>query len=140
MVNQVQKSYARPEWFDRNPLPTAIGFHASGVAPHGNTVRATYTCPASRKAWISSIFFNVVRLTAAAPAGEVILQAEAPTAGVSAAIIVLGSNGVGDRASDGFGQSITLRAADIVRIITQDTSTGGTCRYDEDVAILEYDA
>lgn len=140
MVVGLSKSYARPQWFDRNPLPASIGFHASAVAPHGNTVRATYTVPASRKAWIASIFFNVVRLTVAAPAGEVILQAEAPTAGTSAAIIVLGSNGVGDRASDGFGQSITLLATQIVRVITQDTSTGGTCRYDEDVQITEYDA
>jgi hypothetical protein len=35
----------RPAWYDRSPVMVGASYNAPAIAPHGDTIRWTYTVP-----------------------------------------------------------------------------------------------
>jgi len=134
-------SKLRPAWYDRNPLNYQQAYNLS-TGPHIANERLTYTCPKGRVAFVELIDIEMVRLTVAAPVGEVhtyvTLTPTTPSYGTIARAIML-TNGVADRVPKQV-YGITLFAGEIISIYTVDNGTGGTVRYSGTMKIVEFDA
>lgn len=128
---------------DRNPLTVGVTSQVIGAAPHGATQRQLYTTPASRKALVSSLLNNVLRLTAAAPVGivESYWRINAPSAvNARATQIYSLANVVGDSINAPSNGQFNLLAAETLSLVTSDAGTGGTCTYTNAYILSEYDA
>lgn len=137
-------SSSRPSLEDRNPINTALAYSASGVAPHGVTVRATYTVPTGRKARVEDTEVFAFRDSVATTAGQQHAYFGLTPSGGSLTnfrrIITLG-NVVAttfDRANGYSG--MLLKAADAITITTSDASTAGSYTYDIGAKYTEGDA
>jgi len=141
MIGHVASS--RPDYFDRNPLAKDLGYSAAGIGPHGSTTRATYTVPAGKKAYLEVIAAHIRRQTAAAPVGLVrALFIYTPFGGSSwyPTLITLATNGVSDAAHGELSGLGLLAAGDLIRLLTEDLSTGGTVEYQGIIKAVEFDA
>lgn len=127
------------DWFERNGDNARVTYHTLGVAPHGDTQRASYTCPAGKKAQVS-IFMSIARATAAAPAALVRIGATLVGLGYVAHAQISNDNAVGARDSCNVAFAVILDAGDEISINTQDSSTGGTIDYLGTLLIREFDA
>ena len=138
-----QPAGARAEFYDRNPKTITLSYAVTGVAPHSNTQRATYTVPAGRKARVTTAKLTHLRTTAATTAGIVLAYAQLTPVGASAGILYLtqslnGAVGAGDELN-AQGQAVLL-AGDQIALYTADVSTGGTVNYDLYLHLTEFDA
>lgn len=134
---------ARPETYDRNPLAVTAVYEGSGLAPHGFTIRSTYTVPSGKKAWLDSLFTLVRRITVAAPAATV--QASVyydPVVGSNAYLgrALLWTNAVDDKDVVQLSPGSVMFAGDSINIATGDGSTGGTVDYNTYIKVTEFDA
>ena len=59
----VNAAGARAAWYDRHPLNVGIDYITDSVAPHGVTVRNTYTVPLNKKAFIGGLGVGGGRVT-----------------------------------------------------------------------------
>lgn len=142
-MRQYFSSSSRPSPADRNPATLGVTSQVVGTGPHGATQRQLYTCPASRKASVYSVMNNWMRVTAAAPVGVVESYWRLNAAGaVNARLtqIYTLQNAVGDFQNAPSNGSVTLLAAETISLVTQDSSTGGTCTYTNAYVLGEYDA
>lgn len=134
---------ARPQWYDRNVKNYSGLYNGVNVAPHAGTDRLTYTCPENKNARFYSIQLGIQRATAAAPVGRVLIYGTyTPYLGTPYGVYNLNlgiGNNVGDRA-DCVLPVIHLWNGDKFKWVTMDTSTGGTCCYQINYMIAEYDA
>jgi len=129
---------ARKEWYDRNPIIRSMDFTSVGVAPHGDTIRASWTVATGKKAFIVSVHAGVTRQTAATTAG--IFRAYVKVVGVRALDALESGNTVGDGGFGGVGYSGFAMAGDVIELHTADSSTGGTCAYSVGGSVVEFDA
>ncbi len=129
------------QFYDRNTLIRALAYQNSALAPHGITVRATYTVPAAKKAVITQIDFTWGRQTAAAPVGDVFLQATVTVNGVTAEIagLYVRDNTLFNWKNQNVPAQIWLNAGDIINLSTFDGSTGGTGYYVLGLVYVEFD-
>lgn len=111
-------------------------YQGIAVAPHGSTVRWTYTVPSGKAAHLEGYAGTILRNTAAAPVGLVQCQLYA---GASYFLFDLQQidNTVGGRSNATAGEAGYLKAGEALNALTIDQSTGGTntytiaCRYRE---------
>lgn len=133
---------ARPNYYDRQPTGILV-YYTNVVAPHGSTVRGTYTVPVGRVAFLELFFLNGYRNNAAAATGLVQAYVEfTPNGGVASRILQIqfftNTQYTGDRQqSPTFGQ---MKAGDNIRFSTFDGSTGGDCGYILAIKGVEFDA
>jgi hypothetical protein len=128
------------QFYGRNPDIKAIGGAFAGVAPHGPTIRATYTVPAGKRCVLTSLFTHIYRVTVAAPVGLFRVWGLVNLSGSDLWIcgVTSISNTVGF-----IGQSINpstlwLDTGDIIAFYTSDVGTGGTCDYFLTATMLEF--
>jgi hypothetical protein len=138
-----QTIIGRPAWYDRNPTHKLLSWGQLNVAPHGETVRWTYTVPAGKKAFVESVFAYLRRSAAATTVGRAAVVIWITPSGGSAAILIdveILTNNVGDSDRQGVGQSLILLPGDTIEARTVDISTGGTVNYSAAAKITEFDA
>lgn len=133
---------SRPDYFDRNPIIRWQQYVAAGIAPHGGTVRWTYTVPAGKKAYLENGFMQTRRDSVAAPAGQALASIRyTPNGGTIArfAATDVSTNAVGDKDAVVLGPLALLMVGDVVDSLTQDGSTGGVMTHIATAKITEFD-
>lgn len=134
---------ARPAYYDRNPITTMVSINLAVVAPHVLTLRASYTVPANKKAWLDSVWLHIVRSNAAAPAGPAEIRCNETTTVVGAQLatyVYHNNNTVGFDVTQNLANGGFLGTGDNIQVFTIDTSTGGSCDYDMAVKATQFDA
>ena len=128
-------------WYQTNFASIAYTYSGSSIAPHSFTDRATYTVPANRLFKIGNIFAFQIRATAATAAGLVstmiYLTRNSTTYNLNRVDFL--TNNVGDKEGLAAGEGTVFKAADVVKIATQDVSTGGTIHYRASFFGCEFD-
>jgi hypothetical protein len=138
MVQLIPPVTNRPPYYDRTPLAVTIFNTTTDTAPAGSTVRATYTVPTNRKAFVTHGTLQTIRVTAATTSARA--EEYAVLAGLIAAIASIENNAVGTQASIGFGSGYVVLAGQVVQLTTNDGSTAGTLTFVGALGILEFDA
>lgn len=131
------------QWYDRNPVSQGKSYSATGVAPHADTQRWTYTVPNGKKVMLETSLAQVVRITAAAPVGLAKAAVNLTPLSVTSVFttgVFHNKNGVGDSENAFMGCGAQLQAGEIIEARTQDGSTGGTMLYNIQVKLTEFDA
>jgi hypothetical protein len=129
---------ARQAYYDRTPASKTLFFNSNSVAPHSNTVRATYTTPTAKKAFITSGVFEMERSNVATTVGVTTLSSTA--AALTLVNLISIDNTLGSyRVASPSGGHI-LNAAEAVNIADADQSTGGAMDISEALGIVEFDA
>jgi hypothetical protein len=128
---QPSKALARPDYYDRDAIPQFITYQNT-VAPHGLTVRASYSPAFPFAAFIENMVARMTRVTAAAPAASMNLYADfVPFFGGTARIFWLFT--VDNTLFAGYtfnGNSFGYMAyGDTLTLSTGDASTGGTVSF-----------
>jgi len=137
---------AKPEWYDRNAINQTKKYIAVNVAPHGTTIRWTYTVPNYKKAWLDFIWFSIRRRTAATAlidyGGNVVYLFYTPKGGTGKVMfnIVLNDNTVDKEWKETISSNIALFEGDKIELITINEDTGGAMDYDVFAKITEFDA
>ncbi len=129
---------ARAAYYDRNSTTPNVSVIAQNVAPHAQLTRVTYTVPTARKAIITAITIETIRITAAAPVGNVNWLVNANGVTISSGESLDNTVGGNQRIATGCGQ-IAL-AGGVINVQDTDAGTGGTVDYFESVAVTEFDA
>ena len=112
-------------------------YDATGVSPHSETTRDTYTLSSTEYGYVENICIYVRRNTAATTAGTFGAKVQFLIGATD--IVLLGfahstSNTVGAYDKIQFAANLYLRPGDMIRITTFDTSSGGSCDYSVYVA------
>ena len=128
----------RLEWYDRNPQGVEQAYTAAGVAPHGFTVRFTYTVPTGKKFFLENAVGITVRKTAATTPGMAFCGVSARNYGVVEGQVR--TNNVGDLNSMNVGRTVIMVAGDQLKGDSQDASEGGTMDYEVYAHGIEFDA
>ena len=128
----------RLEWYDRNPSTDVLVYSASGVAPHAVTVRATYTVPTGKKAWLSLITQSIFRATAATVVGKVTTWIW--IAGAPASFLLHQDNTEAAKEHAITSAVAAVQSGQVVEIRTQDAGEGGTMDYVLSILYTEFDA
>ena len=128
----------RLEWYDRNPIMQQANYGPSLFGPHSETVRATYTVPTGKKAFLASMDLGAER------------HAASTTDGVWQIFIVAGAaevvrafsedSTVYARVHKSLSQAGIILAGQDISLRTSDVSTGGTVLYAGGWNIVEFDA
>lgn len=137
------QAMSRPEPSDRNGTAQTIVYGANGVTPHAQTVRASYTVPAGRKAVVEASFCQMYRDNVAAPVNIVTASLYYTKSGGAAQQVLNAFSGnntlwSGDHVYEGW--SLRLFAGDAITLYTSDASTGGTNTFNLFARATEYDA
>lgn len=124
-------------FFARNPSSEEAQFSQNNVAPHGDTLRATYTVPASRLAKIGFIQGFIFRRTVAGVIDNVEVVYQSDIRG-TLEMIKFRNNTLGatQRVSD---SGDFLESGEAITINTEDDSTGGAMDYDLIMSVTEFD-
>jgi len=134
---------ARPDYIDRRATTKTSIYSAGGIAPHGLTVRVTYTCPAGKKAYIENIFTQTFRETAATTTGATILLTRLTTADANAGTVLRThefQTATYVTINDHSNSVALMIAGDVLEGATQDTSTGGGVAITISLKYTEFDA
>lgn len=129
---------ASKQIYEKNAISESAEFTQNNVAPHGDTLRATYTVPNTKLAEIQMIELFVFRRSAGSSIGNVEIKVDSSIRG-RLATIIFRDNTVGAVSSQNFGKSLLLETGEIITISTEDDSTGGTLNYSINVGITEFD-
>lgn len=111
-------------------------------SPHTLTTRKTYTCGTNKVAILSAIAGELERITAASAVGLARIVVDWSDDGITFHNIFikkLRTNGVGDKVEFDFGCNVYLEEDQIIRVRTQDASTGGTVNFEAYPLIVEMD-
>ena len=137
----VNAASARADMYDRNATIVGLRYTAL-LSPHGATVRATYTVPAGKKAYIGFCIAYIKRWTAAFPQGF-------PRASCYVELLAGGSMNLVESVSpmtavdvdvNTFGNTgMFALPGDVITLLTEDNSTNGTVQYLLDAAIATFD-
>ena len=128
----------RLEWYDRNPIDQTVSYVGSNVAPHSLTVRASYTVPTGKKAFIGGAAVEVSRRTVATTIGDVL--AYVSFAGETSLNIFHRDNTEGTVERGSLNINGVMLAGASLTLNTQDTSEGGAMNYWISTVIMEFDA
>ncbi len=134
---------ARGFYYDRAAANKTLQFFSSAIAPHGLTVRATYTVPTGKKAYVDHYMLQHIRTTAQAALSfaDTYLR-YTPSGGaltyIGHTFIFNLSVGATDRiVGSGTGFMAT---GDVIDIATSDSGATGSIDYYMAVKIFEFDA
>ena len=128
----------RLEWYDRNPLSATIDYLGTAIAGHSVTVRATYTTPTGKKAFLGAASLQFLRVTAAGVLGQIHTYFFA--AGSMILMAQLLDNTAGAHLEREINLNAVLLDGESISFSTFDASTGGTVNYSLGAAIMEFDA
>lgn len=128
---------------DRVATPAHIFFGLDTFAPHGSTVRASYTVPTGFKAKINGCYvFIEIESPAAVPARRnVTVVIQSPGIG---GLSVMSRTFGQDQNADGavkegeLGFAYTLLTGEQIQLVTQDNSTGGFVSYFASAEVTQY--
>ena len=131
----------RRDWIDRNAVSVCKAYENLGLAPHGMTLRWTYTVTAGKKAILTYLFASLTRMTVAAPVGQAIVYISAIIngTGINPFSLPMMSNVVGENRQIVIPQCFLMYGADQISAYTFDTSTGGQCAYSVSAQFIEFD-
>jgi hypothetical protein len=131
-------------YYDRNPLSFTLGFIGQSIGPN-NIIRATYTVPASRKAFIETATLTEVFETVGDLAlgfAQAIVQVT-PSGGVAATVLFCHAEGfcpVRTHAQNSVGSSIELQPGDRLDLLTINAYTATLLAFVMSVKGTEFDA
>jgi len=128
----------RLEYYDRNPAPGLVSWTADGIAPHGATIRASYTVPTGKKALIVGGTAMMMRATAATTLGRARAYGATPTSIVFD--LFHKSNTVDSLQQVVSAVSYVIYAGITTSLVTADASTGGTIDYNVYLTYTEFSA
>ena len=133
---------ARSAYYDRNPVSIQLVFNEL-LNPHPQTLRASYTVPANRKAILeySDLMIGMypqLVTTLKRAWFSLSIQVSGGT-GVIASFVELYTQ-VPSHDRVVHSQGGTLNAGDNIALYSEDDSTGGQCYYIGYVKLLEFDA
>lgn len=134
---------ARPQFYDRSAATNVLAFDQGGVAPHGDTIRATYTVPVNKKAWMDTVFMRTERTGAAAPVAVVRVSCRYTPSGGSSVLlahILHRDNTLAIDRTSSLTAMGYLSTGDTVALHTSDSSTGGANDYTLAAKFTEFDA
>jgi len=134
---------ARPAAADRNGLTTTQSYGPQVVAPHGGTVRWSFTVAAGKKVSVLYTQVFVQRTTAATVDGVNRPSiAVTPSGGSLATLVSLPkvTNTVDNSQNFAIPTSLSLNAGDYVEASSFDLATGGTLTLFLAMNLLTYDA
>lgn len=138
-----QAQVVRENPIDRNMTPINDSFVSELVAPHGSTLRMTYTTPANRIAVLTSVEMEMVIKTAATTltANVMAFTIFDDTPAVQSQFTkYFTQNLVGETRNIRMSNQIILPAGYKIECRTQNGSTGGTVSYWMYLTGYEYDA
>jgi len=127
----------RLEWYDRNPQATQQGYYGV-IAPHADTVRATYTVPTGKKAMVTGVHGHIRRVTAATTVGLVTINFRRQATIYQ--VLQHVDNNVNSMKDVSMLQTTALSAGETLSESTEDLSTGGTMELRIGRHITEFDA
>ncbi|HYS77056.1 MAG TPA: hypothetical protein VEM38_13260 [Burkholderiales bacterium] len=134
----------RANYYDRGATTKQAGTLAANSAPHGQTIRWTYTVPTNRRLALEFIGTWQMRDTVAAPVGTwfTLIDYQPSGAGLAATLMIVQNlgNNINDRDTVYVGASMTLYPGDTLRGSDSDASTGGSTRQLPTFKGTEYDA
>ena len=133
---------SRAQYYDRAAEADSIEYNGEGVAPRATTERASYTVPANKKSIVSTLFLQLIRITAAAPGGRRDISITyTPNGGAQKNMINLRSfdNTVAAESVVGMSSNFVMYAGDELTIKTADGSTGGTSDFIGKIVYTEFD-
>ena len=127
-------------FYYRNPLSVVLSF--SGLyAPHGPTVRATYTVPAGRALRLHGVATYIIRVTAAGtPNGSAITFTAVGVGNVLVTDLFTTLNAINDRVQRELASEAWFGAGRVLQFTTNDNATGGTTVMTGQAHGTEYDA
>ena len=125
-------------FYDRNAKPLQFNYGASTVAPHTTETRFTYTVPKGKMAWIENCLARILRDGAATAEGLAIAHIQAR--GYRTVEAAIFAKTLGEKASMNVGHSILLYEGDVINGVTADVCGDGTCAYQLNVHLIEFDA
>lgn len=118
-----------------------LSYAAGLVAPHGFTVRVTYTVPADRVAIVEFARTMEIRDGATAtPARTNSGIQYTPNGGTATSVVVAryATGTLGDSKQDNLSHPLFMFAGDVLTLFSSDLSTGGTNAYDVTAVVLEF--
>ena len=130
----------RPQYYDRIIQTISISAANAGVAPHGGTVRATYTTPTGVRTHMDILSLAIARRSNATSEGLVENKfVFTPSGGSALAILrtVLDIN-AGVHADAHVGQAGIMVSGDKLELTDFDPSTGGSVSYSGATKLCEF--
>jgi hypothetical protein len=133
---------ARPAYYDRGAASINKAYGASGIAPHVNTTRFTYTVPAGRKCVVENICVSIYREGVASPIGQVFGYVVLFDGSTYCNLVNLytAANTVGATSTNIVGNGATVYAGEQIIGGTWDLGTGGTNDFRLNAKGTEYNA
>lgn len=128
----------RLTWYDRNGIDATIAYSGGAVAPHVVTLRATYTVPTGKKAFLGACCININRDAIATTLGLVF--AYLSFAGSQSLYVSHENNTVGHAERGSVNVNGVLLAGQTAQLSTGDGSTGGTMDLMISLVVMEFDA
>jgi len=129
-------------FYGRKPCSISAYYDVTN-APHAATVRASYVCPSDRYALVEVIQVEVIRMTAAAPAGlaSSFVRFWPRSQQLEHQIVAahLNTNVVGDRSGAHRIGPFFMFPDDRFQLVTNDFSVGGTVREFASFKLTEFD-
>lgn len=133
---------ARPNYYDRNPATNITTVAVGGITPHGSTVRASYTVPADKKAYLDSLWASMIRDgVTGSPGSTVMLIGYVPIGGSVGYLMQLFMNNgtLWTQVSDVVPAFGYMGPGDHFNVSTTDASSGGTFQFNAGVKRTEFD-
>lgn len=132
---------ARGAYHDRSAVNVTRSYNALNVAPHGLTVRASYTVPAYHIAMIDLVSLATMRNTVATtPAVYQAFLRYTPSAGSPIDMLqcATAQNSTNVFTTLNLSGAGVLLPGDVIELLTTDGSTGGTVHYNAILKILQF--
>lgn len=133
---------SRPEWFDRNPTAKALSANVTIAGSDAGTVRATYTAPTGKKAYLDIAMMTCFRTVDGTPNQQFVVGLLYSDGAASFYIQLIKSSvsnygAVGDQ---WLGQGGILTAGQTLQFVTSSSFTDGTVEVLAGAKVTEFDA
>ncbi len=132
---------ARAEFYDRSATTEILRYGETAVAPHGLTLRGSYTVPADRKAILNGFSIFVVRRQAGVALGRTTGYFKfVPSGGGSGTVfsVTMFDAAVGANSHEALAPGFVMYPADELELYTADGSGAGSCDYDLVAMMTEF--
>lgn len=141
-MNILYPAGAKREWFDRNGVTGGGQYNTTGIIPHSETARVSYTVPANKKAFVCGMSGLVYRAIAATTPGLYTIEFFCGHGinNYELGWLMDNSNTVGVNKSMIIPSGIVLMPQDTLTIYTSDLSTGGQLGFFIGATWIEFDA
>jgi len=121
----------------------ALNMGLASAAPHGTTIRASFTVPAGKKADLDDYWLSIFRRSAAGPVGDYFARIRYTQNGGGQVIIdqaFSNDNTVTAQQNARNASLGKMLTGDNIDLATQDSSTAGTVDYNGTMKFSSYDA